>query len=52
MYPVIFIAFLIYSGALIKKGPLSPDDVLKDMDKEESKWVPAASHTTHVILGK
>ena len=21
-------------------------------DKEESKWVSAASHTTHVILGK
>ena len=29
VYPIIFIAFLVYSGALVKKGPLSPYDVLK-----------------------
>jgi cytochrome d ubiquinol oxidase subunit I len=52
VYPIIFIAFLVYSGFLVKKGPLSPDDVLKEMDKEDSKWVPTASHTTHVISGK
>ena len=52
VYPVIFIAFLIYSGALVKKGPLFPDDALKEMDKEESKWIQTASHTTHVISGK